>query len=235
MGTSTDVTGPKGGSWAHARSRTTAFAKSGDRNDALGALRHYVAALGGAGAAAASAGYGTRTGGRLGAFAAGVANEGLEQTLRKLGLGGLVGKDRLEVLDGILQYILGDDDANVDERAAATQATLETLAEFFDPDATEFDQLEPASIDEALIEQMLVTFLANWLFNRHLNLFQERLLKHDDAADREQDMRDIVTSVIRLNLHDRSPLDVEWNGPEGTQILEGAIREAYDALEEGDR
>src|SRR4051794_18389937 len=106
MGTSSDYTGGTGGSWTPYKHAASNFARRGGSKRAEKVLARYVGALGGAQKASVSgraAGVGAGQG--IGAFGAGLASDGFTPTLDRFGLGHLVGKDRYDVLDGLVEAL----------------------------------------------------------------------------------------------------------------------------------
>jgi len=109
MGTSKDYAGGKGGDWTPYRYASTSFVKKGGGERADRLLARYVGALGGAIAAAASGtGAVLAPAQGLAGIGVGLAQRGLSPTLEELGLSHLVGADRYEVLDGLLDALAGD-------------------------------------------------------------------------------------------------------------------------------
>src|SRR6202021_2941514 len=102
MGTSKDYAGGKGGAWTPYRHASTSYVKHGGEPRADRVLARYVAALGGAVAAAAS-GIGAFIGPAQGLADLGVrlSEQGLTPTLEYLGLTDLIGADEYDVFGGL--------------------------------------------------------------------------------------------------------------------------------------
>ena len=235
MGTSKDAAGGSGRNWENLRRNATRYATTGDRRYARHALRHHVATLGGAGAAAGGAAAGRSAAQRLAAFASGVAATNLDEALRRIDLGRLVGRDRFEVIDELAAYLAGD--AGDTETAAVRDAVLDALAELFGPDATEYEDLEATSPTADDVRDLLVLMLTSLVFNRAAPVIEERLMhalrdNPDQVEQLEADIRAIIRDTITLGLGDADPLEVDWLGDQGGTILGQALSDAYEILEQ---
>jgi hypothetical protein len=233
MGTSSDFGGGRSAEWTALRRASTSFGKDGGGERAGRVLARLVQALGGAGAAAAaaSAGAGMRSAQQVGALGRGLAGPGLTPTLESLGLQRLVGSDRFEVIEGLLDQIAGDGDAL--EGQAARTAACDVLDELF-KDAETYDQLEAIELDVEGVLTTLQTFLAAYVFALLAPALDERLNRLGDpnlVRRREREMRDYTKAVIELELEDADPLGVDWSGEDGRRILDGAVRAVFEQLE----
>ena len=206
MGTSTDRTEGRGGSWTPLKYAATSYVRGlgagGDRDRAMRVLARHVPVLGGAAGAASSARAGRTALQRLGALLAGITEPGLGPTLVELGLAELVGRGRFDVLDELFQ---GAD--TWEELAAAT-----------------------VSADE--LHGLLEAFLVRYVYNR-VPVIAERLGRlADPEAMRRADaqMRQIVEDLVVIRLP-ADPFAVDWSGPEGAAIAADAIRGVYETLE----
>lgn len=233
MGTSTDATGPTGGNWSQVRSNATRYAKTGDRKYARRALARHVSALGGAAAAAEGAAVSRAAAQRLGSFAVAVSGSGLDQALHAIGLAHLTGRDRFEVLDALATYIAGDGSQSDD--AAARDAAIAALNAMFGEDATDYEDLDDVGLDAETVENLLVFMLAEQIYGRVAQTMHERIARQNVAneVELENQIKDIIRQHISLDLGSTSPLDVDWAGPQGEQILDGALATAYRILGDG--
>lgn len=235
MGTSKDAAGGSGPNWKNLRHNATRFATTGDRRYARHALRHHVATLGGAGAAAGGATAGRSAAQRFAAFVSGVAATDLNEALRRIDLGQLVGRDRFEVIDELAAYLAGD--GGDTEAAAVRDAVLDALAELFGPEATEYQDLQATSPTAEDVRDLLVLMLTSLVFNRAAPALEERLMhalrdNPDQVEQLEGDIRAIIRDTITLGLGDADPLEVDWLGDQGGTILDDALRDAYEILEQ---
>lgn len=235
MGTSKDASGGSGRSWQNLRTNATKYAKTGEPRFAKRALGHHVTTLGGAGAAAATATAGRSAAQRLGAFVAGVAATDLTDALQQIDLDQLVGRDRFQVIDELAAYLAsGGGEA---EAASVRDAVLDALAQLFGPEAIEYEELEQVSPGAQDIRDLLVLMLTSLVFNRAAPTIEERLVRElrDNPTEVERletDIRDIVQGTIALGLEGKDPLDIDWLGEQGEAILDKALQEAYEIIEQ---
>jgi hypothetical protein len=235
MGTSTDRTEGRGGSWTPLKYAATSYVRGlgagggGDRARAARVLARHVPVLGGAAGAASSARAG-RTGlQRLGALLAGMTAPGLGPTLVELGLAELVGRGRFDVLDELVTLIAGDGDDL--ESQAARDAACDVLDELFQG-ADAWDELAAATVSAEELRELLEAFLVRYVYNR-VPVIAERLGRlADPEAMRRADAQlcRIVEDLVVIRLP-ADPFAVDWSGAEGAAIAADAIRGVYETLE----
>jgi len=232
MGTSASNKGGTGGGWTGFKRNATLFAKYGGQQRVARTLAGYVAAMGGAGAAASAATAGTQTGQSLGAFLAGSTGpNGLASGLEAVGLGHLIGEDRFTVLSELVTTFGGT--GSDLEAQAARAALLDTLDELL-PEGEEV-QLDSVQLDEAAITEALCRYLSALVYNRAIPVIDERLTRLQNqplAQQRDRELRDYIDALVRLHMQDASPLGIDWQGPDGRGFVEGILRAVYDQLEE---
>ena len=236
MGTSKDYSGGKGGDWTPYKHATSTFARyGGGSGRAEKVLSRYVAAQGGAAALSSSAGARAAVGSTQGVagFATGLAVDGLTPTLQRLGLGHLVGRDRYEVLDGLLEALAGDG-STLEDRAVLA-ALCEAFEELFPDDAESYDELEATTLDEAGVATLVERFVARWVYDRMLPTLAKKFADISDpdvVRRRDNELRERIVLLAKLELQDRSALDVDWTGDEGRDILQGLVDAIYDDMED---
>ncbi|MFY1574209.1 hypothetical protein ACN26Z_04885 [Verrucosispora sp. WMMD703] len=235
MGTSADRTPGSGGAWTPLKYATASYVRglgSGDvrqRDRALRVLARHVPVLGGAGAAAGSASAGRAGMQRLGGLLAGMGGPGLAPTLEALGLAELVGRDRFDVLDGLVTLLAGDGD-DLDSQAAR-DAACDVLDEVF-ADADTWQDLAAATVTRDDMQAMLEMFLARYIYNR-MPVIAERLGRLADqqaARQADADMRQLITDLVALRLPE-DPFTIDWAGSQGRQIADDTIGAVYETLE----
>jgi hypothetical protein len=237
VGTSSDYAGGKGGDWTPYRHASTAFVKRGGEPRADRVLGRYVTALGGAAAAAAS-GVGAVVGPAQGlaGLGIGLGTEGLTPTLEALGLSHLVGADRYDVLDGLLDALAGD--GSTLEEQAVLSALCEAFEELFPEDAETYAELEQVQLDGDGVVALIERFVVRWVYDRMLPTLAERLAHLEDpevVRRRDDELRERLTLLVALRLEDRDPLAVDWAGSEGEELLNGLVGQIYEDMEELDR
>ena len=239
MGTSKDRTAGSGGDWTPLKTATTSWLR-GLRDErpsdvvderARRVLSRHVAVLGGAGAAASTATAGTVGLQRLAGLLTGIAGPGLAATLQQLGLAGLVGRDRFDVLDELATLIAGDGD-DLDSTAARF-AVCDVLDEMFE-DAESWADLEGVNLSIDQVRALLDEFLARFIHNR-MPVIAERLARITDAS-RAQVANDQMLDVIRASVtHVLADIDVfaiDWSAADGRRLAERMMTTAYETLED---
>jgi hypothetical protein len=234
MGTSSDHTGGTGGAWTPYKHAASNFARRGGGARADKVLARYVGALGGASAAASSArAIGVRSGQGIAAFGAGLASDGLTPTLEHLGLGHLVGADRYEVLDGLVDALGGDGGSLEDQ--AVERAIIEAFRELYPDDAQTYEELEAVALDPAAVVSLIEYFVAAWAYARLLPTLAEKFSHIEDretAQQRYTELRDRMTKLVKLEIGDRNALDIAWREAEGEAILTLVIDQLYEDMED---
>ena len=234
MGTSSDYTGGTGGKWTPYKHAASNFARHGGGQRAEKVLARYVEALGGAGHAAAggrAAGIGAGQG--LAAFGAGLATGGLTPTLEYLGLGHLVGQSRWDVLDGLLEELVGDGGTLEDQ--AVEKALCEAFAELYPDDVQEYEEMEAVQLDRDGLVRLLERFIAAQAYARLLPTLAEKFSHIEDrqvAQSRYKELRERMQLLVKLEIGDRDALAVDWRGDEGRDILTRVTDQLYEDMEE---
>jgi tetratricopeptide (TPR) repeat protein len=232
MGTSSDYTGGTGGDWTPYKHAASNFARHGGERRAEKVLARYVAALGGATAAAAAGrATGVGSGQAVAGFGAGVARDGLTPTLQRLGLGHLVGADRYDVLDGLVEALGGDGGTLEDQ--AVERAIIEAFRELYPDDAQTYEELEAVKLDQAALVRFIEHFVAAWAYARLLPTLAEKFSHIEDretAQQRYDELRECMTKLVRLEIGDRDALDVAWRDAEGEAILTHVVDHLYEDM-----
>jgi hypothetical protein len=232
VGTSASNSGGTGGAWTGYKRNASYFARYGGSDRAGKALAGFVAAMGGAAAAVASAAAGAQTGQSLGQFLAGSTGPtGVAGGLETVGLGRLVGEDRYTVLTELLDAFAGS--GSDLEAQAARSALLDVLDDVLPEDAA--TPLETVILDEAAVADALYRYIAALIYNRAIAVIDERLTRLQNQAlaqQRDQELRDYIDALVRQRTQTTSPLDIDWQGQQGRDFIEGILRAVYDQLEE---
>ena len=88
-------------------------------------------------------------------------------------------------------------------------------------------------VDATEVERLLLLFLTRYVINR-AEIIAERLNRYADpqqALAREEELRDFVSAMLGLQLSVLDPLAVDWEGEQGTQILQATFDSLYAQLE----
>jgi hypothetical protein len=238
MGTSADRTAGRGGVWTPLKHATASYMRgltSGSpstRTYAERVLARHVPVLGGAAGASAGARAGRAGVQRLGALLAGVGQTNLGDALTSLGLAGLVGRERFDVLDELITFVAGD--GNDLDGQAARDAACDVLDKVFgDADTwTELTDAADLTVSRDGLATLLETFLAQYVYNR-VPVIAERLNRMTDpqmVQRADEEMRQIIAVMVSVRIP-QDPFAVDWAGSEGRQIADDAVRLTYDALQ----
>jgi hypothetical protein len=162
-----------------------------------------------------------------------LAEEGLTPTLEHLGLSHLVGAERYDVLDGLLDALAGD--GSTLEEQAVLSALCEAFEELFPDDAETYEQLEQVQLDADGLVALIERFVVRWVYDRMLPTLAERLAHIEDpelVRHRDSELRERLTLLVALRLEDRDPLTLDWAGEEGSEILRGLVTHLYEDMED---
>lgn len=222
-------------SFRGAKSSMTQYVNSGGGGGGIGRVaRHYVGARGGAGRSAQAAVSGRASTGRLGSFLSGVASRGLETAAREIGLGNLEGRPAIAVFAEIANR-LAPSGATLEEAAArrAVDDALYALYKKFDLGTADISSLN--NMDADTIRDAVEASVSAYIYHRWLqelgDRIEENAITTDEAVRLEKEVRDYVEHTVRLDLRDVDVLRLNWEGPEGSRIVERIYREAYGLLE----
>jgi hypothetical protein len=230
MGTSSDYGGGKGGAWTPFKHAATDYAKYGGTERGRRVLARHVATLGGVGGAVASANAGITAAQRVAGLFSGVGSAGLDATLQAYALGALVGRDRFEVLEALIDLV-APSGADLDGQAARS-AACDVIDEIF-RDAESYDELAGLQLDADGVRRALELFLSAYVYNRALPVIEQRLAKLDqaEAERRDHELRDFIIAIVRLQLAHVDPFSVAWESAEGRRLIDEVLTETYRQME----
>lgn len=240
MGTSSSHSAPTSGGWPRLKTVVTRFAHQGGTDfgpvSPRDVVRAYVSALGGAAAAATKAEGGITAGTELARFLTTSNGLGLTQTLEQRGLGHLVGRSPLEVLQALADLIAGAT-ATIED-AVARRAALDVLAERF-KDAETYEDLEEAlgpALSEDVLLATLKKFLARYVYLKMLNIIKEKIesktMTAAEAKKIEDDLRAYIDANIAFEFSRIDVQNIDWNGPAAKELIERLISDAYEQLDQ---
>ena len=243
MGTSTARSGrnaPRSSDWRRARTRVTRLAR-GTGSSVAGAVGAFAYAVSGSNGDGRTGGGGrmassVRVGQALGSFLGSTASSGLDQTLRSIGLGDLVGATPYSVLSGVADYICGSNGLLDD--AIARSAAVETLAVIFDESDDTYADLRGRwenQLGPDRVVDLLSLFLSQAIHQRFLLELGEKLEASAVSASHAERMEDKVFVFIRamvvFELGEMNPLTFDWQGSAGKELIERNLTAALGQLE----
>lgn len=244
MGTSRGYDAPTEGTWPALKREVTRLGAPGGSTPL--ALQHLLAhfaaaALGGTGGSGGTGGASSgtsfartakRVGARLGGFADLVGRSGLAEALRAFGLDDLVDRPANEVLDGLIDALVGPADTRDD--ALALQALEDLRRDLFADAATAMDveTLLQAELSRADVSGLVLEFYGYYLYEAFVSDFYERMLQRNGEAATIRTLESMLASVrrtvseaLQFHLAGQDPAHIAWNGPEGHQLCDQILGE----------
>lgn len=224
---------PPSVSWRGPKSAFSHFV-SGRTESPRSTFRSYVQAHGGAKRAAQSAASSRRSTARFMGFLSDVAQRGIVEAARQLGVRDLVGRDVQFVLASLVDLLAPA--GSLLEEASARAAIIDTLFAFcdrFDLTTGGIQALDAISADDlgdAL--KMTVCNVVDERFKEELTSRVER----GDVSEQEgnrifAEIGDFVQGMVDLRLAGQDLLGINWGGPEGAAFVEQVYIDAYSILE----
>ncbi|GEM_PF-1969705 len=218
---------------SNARSDYSGYA-SGHGGSLSKAVREYVRANRGAQNATRASRASKSSTSSLGGFLAGVAQRGVDQALRDIGLSDAVGSSISNVMTAVLNAIAPD--GNTLDQAVARQAETDTLKELyskFDLNGG-IDNLE--RMTEVDVQDALILSVSNHIFHRFVNLLEIGLQNGDvspeQAVQAENDARYYIREKVRVDFGEIDVLNMNWKSDEATNLIENIFNQAHIILEE---
>ena len=210
--------------WQSAKSGMTRYAKSGgDTGRLRSAGAGYVRAKGGSRRATSSATSGRSTSRNIGNFLASAVQSGIRQAFESVGLRDTVGQSSERVLARLVD-VLAPVGATKEE-AAARSATIEALEYLYEEVIGEEGDLAALEqMDRQTIEATIKRSVSGYIYNRWLDelglSIEKGAVTEVAAIQLERDVKKYVESCVSLELAEKSPLDIDWAGREGRQIID---------------
>ena len=227
MGTSTSYSAP--GSWGPLKSEVTRAASEGAPSTATASsiIGHYIQRNGGAARMSEGGGTGGSVGGgagrrvaqRLGGFIDAVGEFGLEEALRREGLGDLIGRPLQQILAALLDRLGGPASSidDVDARTALARLQEELLR----------DANTPADVEKVLKEQaldldvVLRDYFGLYLFEQFCRVFFEQLVQkrgESKALAFLDDIKEFIKATLVNRVGRRVLSKIAWTGAEGAKL-----------------
>lgn len=206
----------------------------GKRGSSLGKVANgYVKASGGARGATVSSRAGRQATGALASFISDGIKNGFVEAARKRGIPNITS---LNVQDAIatLIEIIAPVGAMV-EGSITRKAQLETLSDIFEKMEIESKGINALDqLTETDMEFVLRTSIANYINER----FQQELINRiegnkiipSEANKICNEIKEYIFNVVKLDLHNTSPLRIDWEGSQGKEMIESMYLKAYALL-----
>lgn len=221
-------------SFSNARRNLTKYVKSRSRQNFNNAASSYVNSYGGANNIAQTALSGKSSGIRFSDFISGVANQGINSTLKSYGLSDCIGESAEYVLTKIADVIAPA--GGVNEEAAAREAIIDVLAflyENFELNNKEITELD--SISKSNFELVIKEYVSSYIFNRWLHelglKFEEKAPSTHELVDIEIEAKAYIKEAVKLDLSKINLLEIDFNSGRGKEIIDDIFKEAYIFIE----
>lgn len=158
---------------------------------------------------------------RLGGFLSSVAQDGLNATLEKNGLGELIGKSVLETVLALVGWCSGTDSDHdsVDARNALSE-TLDRLCKNASG-SEELDSILGAQADAKALAKLMMLFFGQYLFEQFCRVFFSQLVKKhgEQRATAFLDaIKDLIVSSLENITVGIDVASIDWFGNEGKRI-----------------
>jgi hypothetical protein len=220
------------GSWQETKKIMSQYI-TGYTNNRGRVIRNYVKASGGSKAATERADSGRRATVRLGQFLSSIAADGIIKTLENLKIE-FKGKSVESLLSEIVNVIAGT--SNTKEDIVAKNATIEALSylyQFIEENDMTLDSLD--NINEEIFNEVMSSFINNYIFERMLNDLQSRFEKYADspqsAIEKEKELEDYIKESVELKLKEVNFNSLDYHNSSINIVIEETYKECYEVLE----
>lgn len=221
-----------GPGWKGVKGLARSYVRPGSGVTPQSILRDYVRALGGAAAAASGATAGQVALRKMAQLFANAQSLGTREAFRLAGLGHLAGRDTTSVLCGLLDELTGP--GSLLEEAAAKKAMQDLLDERF----SEIEDWE--ALDHALsatdLSGLIRDFICMYIFVRITQDLGMRLENGSPSPENlsiaYEQLLTCIQAVVGIDTEGIDPIDVDWAGQQGHDLIARWIAEAYGFLEE---
>ena len=196
--------------------------------------RRFVRAHGRARAATNASRSGTRTARSIGAVLGNIAQRGVVETFRRLGLETYLGQSPRVLLTALAEAIIPN--GALTEAAIARAAAVEALVELFrryDVEGRGAEALN--SLDSVGIAATMQHFVAAYINGRLVNALsikiEEEALSAQHAVRLERDIKEYVMQTVRLDFGEQDLARLDWNTPEAARLVDRIVFDGFRLLE----
>ena len=124
------------------------------------------------------------------------------------------------------------------DEAIARAALVEVMGEIYDEENTTYQDLAgswESGIDGDKCVELLELFLVEAIYQEMLSDLADRIEEHSDSAaithGRELELRDHIKEMVRFDLGQSDPLQIKWQGQEGSKLITRNLEAALAQLE----
>lgn len=218
-----------------ARSSITRYVNSNGRGRLSNGLRSHTRSLGGARGATRSARSGRVATQKLGGYLSNISSRGIADASEELGIPNILGKSANVAISQIIDKLAPN--SSTLEDVIARRAIVNTLEELYQKYGIEEQGLEALNgLDEAAIEEAIISSTTNYIFERFLldlaDRIENRNISETEAISLEKEMKEYIKAEVKRNSYDeRSFRGVNWFGKQGRDVTERIYQQAYEILE----
>jgi hypothetical protein len=234
MGTSRDYIPPAANAWRPDKRQLDKIPNIGSvpKPQMRGLLGSYIkgkgnggpatmAGSGGGGVAVSQAG--SKTAARIGGFFSGISAEGLNATLEKIGFSHLIGKNSSEILQELLDFLVGTGATGDDEDAR--RALVELWSQILGEAQTyeEVDDVLSTICDESSLSNILISFYGYYIFEQFWRV-DYKIISDRVGDEKAEHMMHEMKTFIKEELRDKvcsmgkAITEIDWQGKEGQEI-----------------
>lgn len=220
--------------WSNAKSRLTRYANKTSGSSVKKAARGYIKTYGGAKKASKAAGKGIIVGASFASFLIGVVVNGLDKTLRDIGLEEFVGRSSAEILAKIADTIAPPGATN--DEAVAREAIITALDNLYEKlleegkDISTLDALNEEMVNTTLIEYVSAYIFKKWLYELGIAI-EKNNLTEKDAIRLESQMEAFIRDEVKLGLKDADIGKIQLKAINNHPVILNIIELAYSTLE----
>lgn len=231
MGTSKGYLPPTGYLWPDAKRDVTKMVKDNFTASSMDkAVSNFAKSLNNSSGSGANAARAIQISGKALSFIDSVRQLGMNQTLDKFGLSHLKNETTENIQRGLLKYF--SEGGNEFYDSISSQSMNELMREFFKGvrDVDEYEEVLKSLDAGEFIREFIIKFIQNCFFAN----FTEKLLGLFDNLDKyinaEKNIKTHIRNSIERNYSIQQIQDIDWNGPQGNQVLNNTYRKTLEIL-----
>lgn len=125
------------------------------------------------------------------------------------------------------------------DEAVARVALVEVMGELYDEGNVAYENLVDSwdsGIDRDRCVELLELFLVEGIYQKMLSDLVDRIEEHSGSVAmtraRELELRDYIKEMVRFDLRQNDPVQVDWQGQEGGELVTRNLEAALAQLEE---
>lgn len=223
------------GDWGSARRNLTKFINDSTSANLKNAVKSYIRASGGKNNITKSVIIGRRTAQNFGSFLSGISRAGIRDTLSKLNIKDWAGLPA-EVIFNKISDLLAPK-GNTAEEAIARAAFVDAMTKLYNDfqlDVKPISSLENLSYDyigDALIYYTSSYIFERWIYELGLKL-EDKEINQAKVVNLENQARDFINASVKYEFQKIDLSNLDFNGPEGKQIITDIFKTAYILLED---